>query len=864
MPTEDLSLDELNCIMNLQRQEAFDDSGKRLSAKIDNESAEDKLKKILEAPVPAKPRNHDAFARRAQSARKSGSLSGRYLSASMSDLGSVTDDLSSNEKQQPKEKRRISRTQSNTVSALVSPKPHDGRRASSSSRHRPGRPPSDNKRGSYTGSTKRSSSSRSLSLSMDMGSVSSNDTGSRRDKRPSKSNRHSSREPPPVNISVSSDGLVERKPRRSSGVTLSSQGSKDSRDGSRSRSTHDSKDKSKSRQSPSRSVISVSSLETPKNDLDMSVSSIGTGKSFSSVERRNSSARRQGRRDSSTRKERERSTSVKGRRESIKKQSSRRRMSNNSEGKDRARSRSATRNPPETSDEKKFEQLWSSSPSRPSKNGVPVIGADELVAGTTFSTIRRVLTGDSSKRKTKLEKIHELQAKCDRYKKEWIDASKEKKRYRKEVQDAQLDVVSLTKEIEIHVAEITILRKQLTGALEKLDETEEEQRKERNEYSSTAKELAQSRIDYTKSLNETRELQTDMDKLEATLKEKDARIESLVQQLQDTKNQVDDLTLDLQHADDEAIKLEREIKQIKEEITLYQEAAEKDEDGGAENLRKVRNDMEQRMYEEREKRLEDKQKKLDEKLKVFEEEREKSLQRQKSREQDFSEKQAEESEKQKEREDKRREMDDVIHKRLKELEDNNTVLQGKLKSGQLESSIKIQKRDETIKNLETNLTEVKKQLAERDADPEGIVTLQRDVASAKAEASAVREDLAEAQRLNGMLEEEIEDLQAGSSQLRNEVSNFHNEASSSKTEIDKLKKKVEEWQNKSSEWTDKGTSQDICSVFSVFILLQPFLHTFVILKSLFMEGKSRILGKDCKRNRSVLQGGRNECNTTES
>lgn len=680
MPTEDLTLDELNYIMNLQRQEAFDDA-----VKEDNETAEDKLQKILKAP--------------------------NYSSSSMSDLPVFDMPKDKSEK----EKRRIRRTKSHDVRSMSTSKPMM-RRSTSSSRNRPGKPRTDSRRSGYASSKRKSGSLRSLqkSLQKDAESVSSNDTGSRKDK-----------------------------------VSMSSGTSQDSSHSSRG-------------------------------------SSLKRG--------RRPGAATNGRKESGKKKT-GRSKSRDGKKH----------RSKSKDGK-KHRSKSRSKNPPETTDEKKFEQVWGSE--RKLKDGLPSSGADDLAPESTgtLSNIRRALTGDSSKvRKTKLEKIHELQAKCDRYKNEWVDASKEKKRYRKQVQDMQVDVIALSKEIETHMAEIVILRKQLTETMEKLDETQADRQRERDEYSTTADELAQSRIEYTKSLNVTRELQTEVEKLEASLTEKDVRIETLTDELQDAQDQIEDLNVDLRHADEEAIKLEREMTQITEEINLYKEAAEKDEEeGSAENLRKARSDMEKRMHDERERRLEEKQRKLDEKLKAFEEEREKALQRQQTREEEFSKRQVVESEKQKEREDQRKELDDTISQRLKELEDTNTVLQGKLKSEQLESTRKIKKRDENIKSLETGLEEVKKQLAERDADPEGIIVLQREVETAKAEANAAREDLAEAQRLNGMLEEEIEDLQAGTSQLRQESSTYHDEASASKSEIEKLRKKVEEWQKKSSEWTDKA------------------------------------------------------------
>jgi chromosome segregation ATPase len=408
-------------------------------------------------------------------------------------------------------------------------------------------------------------------------------------------------------------------------------------------------------------------------------------------------------------------------------------------------------------------------------------------------------------RKTKLEKIHELQAKCDRYKKEWIDVTKDKKQYRKEVQLKKLEVISMTQEIDTHMLETEILRRNLSDALQKLDETQEVQRQERGEYSNAAKELAQSRIDHARSLNDARELRAEFDQLEKNLGARDRRISTLLEDFKISKEKAEDLDAVLNQAENEILKLEDEIQRIEKELITYRAAADKDDsDGNNENLRKVRDDMEQRMHEEREKRVEQKQQKLDDKVRQFEEERALYLEKEKEKELELAEQRRQEEEKQKEREEERHRRDDEINQRLKQLEDDNTVLQGRLKSEQLETRVKLQKKDDALGKLQRELAEVKKQLGARDSDPNGLLSLQQEVEAVKVESATAKEDLEEAQKHNGMLEEEIEDLQSGTSELRTDMGILQKDLITLKKDSDNWKRKAEESQAKSGELSDKA------------------------------------------------------------
>lgn len=410
-------------------------------------------------------------------------------------------------------------------------------------------------------------------------------------------------------------------------------------------------------------------------------------------------------------------------------------------------------------------------------------------------------------KKTKLEKIHELQAKCDRYKNEWMDASNEKRRYRRDLETAKSSALALSKQVETHVAETTILQKSLSTALLKLDETHEEQRKERNELSSTAKDLAQSRIDHAKSVNECREVRSQLDEIQQQLAERGREISALKSELASSKEHVAHLEADVAYADEQIEKLEGDIKVIEVEVQMYRDAADNsgtDQDGGSETLRGVRDEMEKRLYEERESRLDEKQRKLDERMKQFEEEKERYLEIQKAKEREFLTLKEQEIEKSKSRDADRQKLDDEINSRLIMLENDNTALQGRLKSEQLDSTMKMKSKDETIEKLEQELILLKTIAQQRDADPSSLASMQEALEAIQTDASNTKMDLKEEQKQNGMMQEEVDDLRAVNNDLKTSVTTLHDKVDEQRKEIEALKRKAADLHRKSGEWSGKA------------------------------------------------------------
>ena len=414
---------------------------------------------------------------------------------------------------------------------------------------------------------------------------------------------------------------------------------------------------------------------------------------------------------------------------------------------------------------------------------------------------------DGLRRKTKAEKIVELQEKYERYKKEWIQATKEKNKALKDLSQSKLEVLSLTKEIDTQVSEVGILRQNLADALHKMDKLTDEQLKERSHHAFISKELAQARIDHTRALSEARGLRGDLDRAEEFIAERDRKVASLTVSVENQMEKVDEMEIKLDLAEKEIKKLEEQLRLMEDELIAYRSAfAKENPANGSNSLKDARDYLEKGLIEERERRLDEKQRKLDEQIRDFEEERERYLEKEKQREREEAEKQEIDIEKHKLREEERQKTDEEIRQRLKALEDDNTALQARLKSEQLETAVKLKKKEEAIASLQKEIAQLRKELTQRDAHPESSNKLKEELATIKAQAESSQLDLEEAQKHNGMLQEEIEDLHSAQTELKQEVKNLQKDVLESKKQAEEWKKKAEDWKLKAGEWTEKAFS----------------------------------------------------------
>mmetsp|Transcript_18466 Transcript_18466/g.45767 ORF Transcript_18466/g.45767 Transcript_18466/m.45767 type:complete len:995 (-) Transcript_18466:2335-5319(-) len=838
MTGETPSLDELNAIMNLERKEAFDDPTSELSDHDDNESPEEKLMKIIDKPLPGIPKEKQDLFKKSQAARKKSSRT-RY-SYIASGGGTVTANRFQFADPLNPEKEEWRKTLNQSFN-----NPRDKNAAETNDFTGIQRVSSNSSSGASQNRNRLQKRLSARSLNMDgTESLTSTDTrnttSERRGRRKNSSHSRSSLNPASVTSSLNDSDDKESSFSSSDYLEVPAQqdGGKPPvprkvRRGSRTQ-PDDGGQPPKGRQSMRGRRRGSRDSQTMQAQT-MQVKTSQQGPQGNNRQQGNNRPQGNNRQQSNIRQQgnnRQRANSQDA-------EGTRRSISKDAEGVRKANTRRSTSRGKMAS----FEDAWAETPDKeeedtrvaPLRRGnskkdingkrrsarasanlasfeqawdqVEADNGDLAAAATMETNLQRSMTSDSgNKKRTKREKIFELQAKCDRYKKEWIEASKDKKKVRKELQDVQVSIVSLNMQIDTQKAETEILQKQLTDTVQKLLEIKKVQEKERAEADETAQDLEQSKLDYTKAISDTRELRTRIDELEDSMSDKDKQIASLKNDLAESKKLIGELKLDLMHADDEGILLEKELKRLEEELEAYKTAAQKDQaEGGSEdNLRKAQSDIEKRLYEEKERRLNEKQLKLEAKIKEFEEQKEKAQQQQQERQKEMASQQMADSEKQKTRDEQRREMDSELTNHLKELEDNNMVLKGKLKSEQLQTTIKLKQRDETIEQLTKDMAEMKKQLAQRDADPDGLVALQREVETAKAESISVQEDLAEAQRMNGMLQEEIEDFQTTSGELRGELETLENEKRQFSTEMAKVKAKSDEWQKKSSHWTDKA------------------------------------------------------------
>jgi aspartate beta-hydroxylase len=454
---------------------------------------------------------------------------------------------------------------------------------------------------------------------------------------------------------------------------------------------------------------------------------------------------------------------------------------------------------------KSFEQLWSNEKGKSSRNSARdersiVNEPDDLPTPDLPPTDESPAT----QKKTKIEKIVELQAKYDKYKQEWMQVTKEKRQAEKELKLNKQEITSLTKQVQTYLDDVKTLREKLADSKQKMETLTEEHYEELSQFNETTKELVQARIDYTKTLNESRELREDLQNREHDLEEKDKRIASLTMAVESQMDRADALDLKLEHADEEIRALEDQMKEMEDELLAYRSAAAKDEaDGDNVHLKQARDDMEKRLSAERERRLNEKQKKLADKQREFEAEREKYLEKEKKREEELAQQELLERQKKMDRDEERQQLDGEISSRLKELENDNSALQARLKSEQLVSTDKMKKKDEAIAKLQKEMAQLKNDQSARDADPNSAASLQQEVAYIKAEAEAAKDELDEVQKLNIILSEEIEDLQAAKAELKDDFHTLQKEVADWKRQAADWQRKAVEWKIKSSDWTAK-------------------------------------------------------------
>jgi len=424
-------------------------------------------------------------------------------------------------------------------------------------------------------------------------------------------------------------------------------------------------------------------------------------------------------------------------------------------------------------------------------------------------------------KKTKLEKIHELQGKCDFYKIKLDSMTEEQRKYLRELEDSREEASSLKRIVEVHEEQSTTLKLKLAESQNELELIRTEQQTERTKLSNAAKELTRVNIEYAKSVDTGRIERGKLDDLQKELSERERKISALEKDLETSNENSRQLEADVLYADDQIGKLEAEIKKLENEVALYAEAADRDSlqtDDGTNHLRDAKNEADKRRFEEREKEveerrmlLEEKSRTLDEDMKEFERQRTQHFQEQQLKEKEFEDRDAR-AKKERYIEDEKCMLSDKdrfkeeeeMKKHVAMLEDENTALNGRLKSEQLESTMKLKNKENDIFELQTEVARLAKLQKERDSAPDSSSSLISEIDNLKTEATRRNSDFEDVNMKKIELQDQVEDLHNVNSEVKNRLSNLEAEIAENKKEVENQRRKCLEWQKKTGEMSEKA------------------------------------------------------------
>jgi hypothetical protein len=152
---------------------------------------------------------------------------------------------------------------------------------------------------------------------------------------------------------------------------------------------------------------------------------------------------------------------------------------------------------------------------------------------------------EEPKRKSKMEKIFQLQEKNQRYKDEFRKVQKDRKALKSEIEQKRIENAALTKEIDKYIMETSLLQQKLTSALQKVDHSELHDRKDKSLILKLQKDLATVQSEYSISNGRVTRLREEVETMKILLIEKDDEIKSLSEDLSDQINNVDALHLEI-------------------------------------------------------------------------------------------------------------------------------------------------------------------------------------------------------------------------------------------------------------------------------------------------------------------------------
>jgi len=179
------------------------------------------------------------------------------------------------------------------------------------------------------------------------------------------------------------------------------------------------------------------------------------------------------------------------------------------------------------------------------RGGLQIVGTSDKIPRRSKSTERQQMptdltassfdsTADNSgdkKRKSKMEKIRQLQAKNELYKVEFKRVQKDRKHLKRDIEARNQEIESLTKEIDGHIAETSVLKLKLSEALQELDCHDEDSQRDLTVVKNISKDLAEAKNQLDYALSRAGTLKDDLDDMKERVKRKDEQIESLADEV---------------------------------------------------------------------------------------------------------------------------------------------------------------------------------------------------------------------------------------------------------------------------------------------------------------------------------------------
>jgi chromosome segregation ATPase len=132
---------------------------------------------------------------------------------------------------------------------------------------------------------------------------------------------------------------------------------------------------------------------------------------------------------------------------------------------------------------------------------------------------------DKPMRKSKMDKIRQLQAKNELYKEEFKRVQKDRKKLKKELEIKSNEITSLTREIDLHIEETSRLKVQLTEALMKIDQLDDS--RDSTSVTRLSREMSQAKDDLAAALRRVSSLKDELADMQETIRRKDQQVESL-------------------------------------------------------------------------------------------------------------------------------------------------------------------------------------------------------------------------------------------------------------------------------------------------------------------------------------------------